>query len=138
MNKIPINMVEFIKGHHVLSLATVRNDLPASCSLFYLFLPEEECFVFASDYETEHMQNILQNPDVSAVIHNETKEIEHIKGIQIKGMVTSAEARHEHLYLKEYPYANDIDDKSIWKLKITELKYTDNSLGFSQKERWKY
>lgn len=131
-------MAGFINEHHVLSLATVQNDKPSSCSLFYLFVEDEGCFVFASDYETEHMRNILQNPDVSGTIHNETKEIERIRGIQFKGIVTIAEARHEHLYFKAYPYAEDIKDKTIWKLKITELKYTDNTLGFGQKESWTY
>jgi len=137
-NKIPKNMVDFINEHHVLSMATLNKDMPSSCSLFYLFIEDEECFIFASDYDTEHMKNILQNPDVSADIHNETQEIEHIKGIQIKGMVGSAESRHEHLYEKRFPYAEGVKDKAIWKLKITELKYTDNNLGFGQKETWKY
>jgi len=136
MNKIPLNMVEFIQEHHVLSMATVQNDIPVSCSLFYLFIPQEECFIFASDEKTEHMRNILQNPNVSAVIHNETKEVEHIRGIQIKGMVTHAKERCHDLYLKDYPYAKGVDNKVFWKLKITELKYTDNSLGFGQKETW--
>ncbi len=131
-------MTLFIQEHHVLSMATLADDTPSSCSLFYIFLPDEECFVFASDFETEHIKNILQNPDVSASIHNETTTIEDIKGIQIKGMVTKAESRHEHLYLKEYPYAADVNDKTMWKLKVTELKYTDNSLGFGMKESWKY
>ena len=131
-------MSEFIGEHHVLAMATIQGDMSFSCSLFYSFIEEEECFIFASDEETEHMQNIMQNPDVSATIHFETKEIEHIKGIQVKGMVEKAEARHEHLYLKEYPYAADVKNKSMWKLKITELKYTDNNLGFGQKEIWKY
>lgn len=129
-------MVEYIQGHHVLSMATVHENIPVSCSLFYLFVPEDECFIFASDQKTEHMKNILQNPDVSAGIHNETKELGQIKGIQIKGMVTHAETRYEHLYYQEYPYAKEVDDKIIWKLKITALKYTDNSLGFGQKEMW--
>lgn len=138
MNKIPVNMTSFIQEHHVLSMATIADDISSSCSLFYIFLADEECFIFASDFETEHIKNILQNPDVSASIHNETTKIEEIKGIQIKGMVAKAEARHEHLYLKAYPYAADINDKTMWKLKVTELKYTDNSLGFGQKEVWKY
>ena len=139
MNKIPINMVEYIHEHHVLSLATVdKKGMPASCSVFYLFVEEEHAFVFASDYETEHIKNILQNPDVSGAIHNETKEIEKIRGIQIKGMVTTAQARHEHLYLKEYPYAKEIDNKKMWKLQVREVKYTDNTLGFGQKEVWNY
>ena len=131
-------MVEFIQDHHVLSMATVKNDIPVSCSLFYLFIPQEECLIFASDDKTEHMRNILQNPNVSANIHNETKEVEHIRGIQIKGMVTNTQERHEHLYLTEYPYAKDVGEKAFWKLKITELKYTDNNFGFGQKETWKH
>ena len=130
-------MVEFIQEHHVLSMATVQNNTPVSCSLFYLFIPQEECFIFASDTESEHIKNILQNPDVSAAIHNETKALEDIRGIQIKGMVTNADQKHEHLYLEEYPYAKDVGNKAFWKLKIIELKYTDNSLGFGQKETWK-
>lgn len=138
MNKVPVNMTSFIQEHHVLSMATLADERPSSCSLYYIFLPDEECFVFASDFETEHIKNILQNPDVSGAIHYETTKIEEIKGIQIKGMVAKAEARHEHLYLKAYPYAADIKNKTMWKLKVTELKYTDNSLGFGQKELWKY
>jgi len=138
MNKIPVNMTSFIQEHHVLSMATLAGDIPSSCSLFYVFIPDEECFIFASDFETEHIKNILQNPDVSAAIHNETRKIEDIRGIQIKGMVDKTEARHEHLYLKAYPYAADMKNKTMWKLKVTELKYTDNSLGFGQKELWKY
>lgn len=137
-NKIPKVMIDFILEHHVLVMATTQDDMPSTCSLFYSFLEDEGCFVFASDDKTEHIQNILQNSDVSAAIHYETKEIEHIKGIQIKGMVEEAHARHAHLYLKEYPYAAEVKNKSIWKLKITELKYTDNNLGFGQKELWKY
>ncbi len=131
-------MADFIKEHHVLTLATTQNDMPSTCSLFYTFIEDEACFIFASSNDTEHITNILQNPDVSANIHVETKEIEHIKGIQIKGMVEKPHSRGEHLYLKEYPYAADIDDKELWKLKITELKYTDNNMGFGQKEVWKY
>ena len=131
-------MVEYIQKHHVLSMATVGDETPVSCSLFYLFVPEEACFIFASDRGTEHMKNILQNPHVSAGIHDETKEIEQIKGIQIKGRVAHAEQRHESLYLKAYPYAKNIDEKSIWTLSVTGLKFTDNTQGFAGKEIWRY
>lgn len=131
-------MADFIKEHHVLTMSTSQDDVLTSCSLFYSFLEEEACFIFASDDQTEHIQNILENPDVSAAIHYETKDIEHIKGIQIRGRVEEGQPRHEHLYLKEYPYAAEVKNKSIWKLKITELKYTDNNLGFGYKELWKH
>ncbi len=131
-------MVDFIQKHHVLSMATVEDETPVSCSLFYLFVPEEACFIFASDKGTEHMKNISENPYVSASIHDETKEVMQIRGIQIKGMVSRAEDKHEDLYLEAYPYAKNIDEKSIWKLSVTGLKFTDNTQEFARKEMWNY
>ncbi len=137
-NNIPMNMRDFIQKHHVLSLATSQNDRPSSCSVFYAFMPEDNCFIFASEYESEHIQNIMQNADVSATIHDEQRELMLIKGIQIKGQVAQAHSRHEHFYLKTFPEAQDIK-KEIWIIEIRELKFTDNQdIGFGQKEVWKY
>ena len=137
-NNVPQNMLNFIAKHHVLSLATTQNDRPSSCSVFYTFMQDDNSFIFASEYESEHIQNIMQNADVSAVIHDETRELVLIKGLQIKGLVTKAHSRHEHLYLKTFPEAVEIK-KEIWMIKVTELKFTDNKdIGFGQKEVWKY
>ena len=136
-NSIPQNMLDFIQEHHVLSMATSQNNRPVSCSLFYVFCENEQTFVFASSLKTEHIQNILINPDVSANIHIQTHAIAQIRGIQVKGKVETGDCKDEELYVKVFPYASSIEDKMIWKLKVKELKYTDNSLGFGQKEVWK-
>jgi len=137
-NDIPFNMKNFIAEHHVLSLATSQDDNPSSCSVFYAFMPEDNCFIFASEYESEHIQNIMENADVSASIHDEKRDLMLIRGLQIKGVVTEGKPRHEHFYLKTFPEAEDIK-KEVWVLKITELKLTDNKeIGFGQKEIWKY
>jgi len=137
-NNIPLNMKNLIAEHHVLSLSTSQKDKPSSCSVFYAFMPEDNCFVFSSEYESEHIQNILQNADVSATIHDEQRNLMLIRGLQIKGLVTQAQSRHEHFYLKTFPEAEDIK-KEVWILKITELKLTDNKdIGFGQKEVWTY
>lgn len=131
-------MQDFIQKHHVMSLATMHQETPSVCSVFYVFIPEDNCFVFASEYESEHMQNIMQNADVAAAIHDEQRELSLIKGLQIKGQVTKAQSRHEHLYLNTFPEAKEVK-KEIWIVKIYELKYTDNEdIGFGQKEVWKY
>ena len=135
---ISINMLNFINEHHVLSLATIGEQILSSCSLFYLFIEDETCFLFASDEATEHIKNIKQNPSVSAAIYNETIEINEIKGLQIRGTVSKAEVKHEELYVIKYPYAKEVKNKTIWKLSATALKYTDNSVGFAQKEVWNY
>jgi uncharacterized protein YhbP (UPF0306 family) len=119
-------------------MATLGEKTPSSCSLFYLFLEDEMCFIFASDEATEHIKNIKQNPYVSASIHNETTEVKEIKGLQIRGTVSKATAGYEELYTIKYPYAKEVVNKTIWKLSPTALKYTDNSVGFAEKEMWNY
>lgn len=129
-------MCDFIQKHHVLSLATSKNNQASSCSVFYAFMPEDNCLIFASKYESEHIQNIMQNSDVSAVIHDEQREVILIKGIQIKGKVIQAHSKHEDFYLNIFPEAQDIK-KEIWTIEVKELKYTDNKdIGFGQKEVW--
>lgn len=137
MTKIPETMCHFINGHHVLSLATSYKESLSCCSLFYLFIPEEACMLFASDENTEHMQHVSQHPQVACAIHNETKEVAQIRGIQIKGVVKTATQEEEQSYIEAYPYAKKLKNKVIWKLAISELKYTDNTQGFGQKETWK-
>lgn len=137
MTEIPETMRRFINEHHVLSMATSYRDRVSSCSLFYLFLPKEACILFASDERTEHMQDIARHSNVACSIHNETREIAQIRGIQIKAEVSAAGAEEEQLYLEAYPYAKEVKSKRIWKLEISELKYTDNSQDFAKKEIWK-
>lgn len=135
---LSVDMLKFIHEHHVFSMATLGEDTLSSCSLFYLFIEEEMCFIFASDEKTEHIQNIKKNPHVSAAIHNETTEVKEIKGLQIRATVSKAEAGYEELYLTKYPYAKEVKNKIIWKLSVRGLKYTDNSVEFGYKEVWNY
>lgn len=132
------DILKFINEHHVLSMATSAEDTLSSCSLFYVFVEDEICFVFASDEATEHIRNIRQNPHVSASIYNETTEVNEIKGLQIRGTVSEAPAGYEELYVTKYSYAKEVQNKTIWKLSVTALKYTDNSVEFGHKEMWNY
>ncbi len=119
-------------------MATLAEGTLSSCSLFYIFVEDEICFVFASDEATEHIRNIRQNPHISASIYNETTEVNEIKGLQIRGTVSKAPQGYEKLYVAKYPYAKEVKNKTIWMLSATALKYTDNSAGFGHKEVWNY
>lgn len=136
VNSIPQNMVTFVEEHHVMSLATTLGDKVSACSVYYVFMPDEGCFVFASNFETEHIEFILQHPEVAGTIHEEQRDISVIKGLQIKGMVEQGHSRHEHAYVHAFPEAQ-VMKKEIWVLKPTQLKYTDNhDIGFGQKLIW--
>ncbi|MDF1881713.1 pyridoxamine 5'-phosphate oxidase family protein [Sulfurimonas sp. MAG313] len=136
-NKTPHEMKAYLHSHHVLVLATAYKDRLSSCSVFYAYSTEDNCLVFASQNTSEHIQNILNNSRVAACIHNEERELDKIKGLQIKGRVQPAERQHEEVYLHDFPEAKDFE-KDIWVLYIEELKYTDNELlGLGKKKIFK-
>jgi len=126
----------FIFKHHVMTLATSQDNVPQSCTLFYAYLPEEICFVVASDVKTEHIKNISVNPNIAGAITLETKTIGKIEGLQFKGTMEMATGKSasEH-YFSSFPYAR-ILNPILWTITPVTMKLTDNRLGFGKKINW--
>ncbi len=139
MNLPEKRIVEFIDEHHVLTLATVINDSPWCANCFYVYLEEENCFIFTSDDTTKHIQDVLVNKNVAGSVVLETKTVGKIRGIQFRGTLEkpdkTLESKAKKAYLKKYPYAI-LMKTSLWVLKIDYLKMTDNRLGFGKKLIW--
>jgi len=123
----------FIAKHHLLTLATCNEDKPFCCSSFYAYDTMSKSFIIAGDEKTTHIQNALDNPQIAANIHLETKEIGKIEGLQIEGTLTRCEAKKlQKLYFQAFPYALAMRP-TLWQIKPTRFKYTDNKLGFGKK-----
>lgn len=126
----------FVKKHHLLSLATVYEDVWCA-SLFYAFDSENIAFVVASDPETIHMDNVAKNSRISGTVALETKTVGKIQGIQFGGeMIRCDTAAQRDLYFKAFPYAR-IMNPTLWMIRLDEIKMTDNTLGFGKKLIWK-
>lgn len=124
-----------IGKHHLLSLATYAEGLWC-CSMFYAYDPEDTALIVASDPQTHHMQNVALNPEVAGTIALETKTVGKIEGIQFRAqMMLSEEGRAKSLYFKRFPYALAMNP-ILWKIRLLEVKLTDNTLGFGKKLRW--
>jgi uncharacterized protein YhbP (UPF0306 family) len=125
----------FIGKHHVMTLATSRENVPQACTLFYAYLPETVLFVVASDTATEHMENVAENSRVAGTIVLETREVGRIEGLQIKGEMRRASKAEGNAYLKAFPYAK-VMRPTLWVIAPEHLKLTDNRLGFGKKLIW--
>lgn len=132
-------IIEFIKEHHVLTLATSANNQPYCSNCFYAFLEEEQALVFTSDTTTRHIEEAQNNEKIAASIVLETKTIGKIQGIQITGELIKPEGdlkkKIQKKYLKRFPYAV-LMKTTLWFLRIDFLKMTDNRLGFGKKLIW--
>ncbi len=156
---LPKKISDFLKKHHVATLATSTNNTPWVAHCFYAFMEKEMCLVFTTDTETRHGQEMTENQNVSVGIAWETKVVGQIRGAQCSGRVykvekskgrrversdpstfrpfdslTAAKAA-KSAYLKKFPFAA-LMKTQLWIFVIDSIKYTDNRLGFGKKLYW--
>ena len=132
--------IGFIKGHHVLTLATSVDNIPYCANCFYVYLEAENMFVFTSDNETKHVQDALKNNIVGGSVVLETSIVGKIQGIQFNGTMYLPEnelkKKANKSYMKKYPFAK-LMNTQLWVLDLDFIKLTDNRLGFGKKLIWR-
>jgi uncharacterized protein YhbP (UPF0306 family) len=126
---------KFIAKHHILTLATCKDNTPQCATLFFAYNADDISFIVASDTKTEHIQNVLENSSVAGTIALETKSVGKIEGIQFKAEMYLCEDEDKKLYFKTFPYALAMNP-TLWKIKLLHVKLTDNRLGFGKKIIW--
>ena len=139
MNLPDKRIVDFINRHHVLTLATCFDEEPWCANCFYVYLLEENSFVFTSDFETRHIQQASHNIYIAGTVVLETKIVGKVQGVQFQGIISEPKGQFldkvKKVYLKRFPIAMLLDTH-LWVVDITYLKMTDNRLGFGKKLIW--
>ena len=129
-------IVDFIKRHHVLTLATASSEgVPYCAACFYAYDKERNRLIFTSDDATSHAQQMLQNAKVAIGITLETRIVGKVQGIQICGTAKRGDDEDKRLYIKRFPYAA-LAPLNIWAVEPSFMKLTDNTLGFGKKLIW--
>ena len=132
-------VVDFIKEHHVLTLATSVGNQPYCANCFYSYLEDDNILVFSSDEGTRHIDDVRENNLVAASIVLETKTIGKIQGAQIMGKLIEADGdllkKVKKAYLRRFPYAI-LKSTKLWVFDVSYIKMTDNRLGFGKKLIW--
>ncbi|MBR1961453.1 MAG: pyridoxamine 5'-phosphate oxidase family protein [Alistipes sp.] len=129
-------IVDFIKRHHVLTLATTSGDgVPYCAACFYAYDKERNRLIFTSDDSTRHAQEMLRNRTVACGITLETRIVGKVQGAQICGTAERGNDEDKRVYIKRFPYAA-VAPLNIWAVVPTFIKLTDNTLGFGKKLIW--
>jgi len=133
-------IIDFINGHHLLTLATSNNNTPYCCNVFFLYDVANNQLIFSSDTKTKHAQDFIANPNVAGTIALETKEVAKIQGVQLLGAIQELKGEKlkiaKEQYLKAFPYAR-LMKPHLWVMQLTFIKMTHNKLGFGKKMVWK-
>jgi uncharacterized protein len=139
MNLPEKRITEFIHKHHIFTLATSAQNVPYTCTCFYIYIDALNLFVFTSDHGTRHVNEMLAQPLVSGAIALETTMIGKIQGIQFTGI--SSELKGDiytkalNEYLSRFPLAN-FKKLVLWGIRPDFIKMTHNRLGFGTKLIW--
>ena len=133
-------IIDFINGHHLLTLATSNNNIPYCCNVFFLYDVVNNQLIFSSDTKTKHAQDFTANPNVAGTIALETKEVAKIQGVQLLGTIQKLNGGKlkiaKEQYLKAFPYAR-LMKPHLWVMELNFIKMTHNKLGFGKKLVWK-
>lgn len=139
MTGIDPKIIDFIKEHHVLTLATCVDNEPYCSNMFYVYVESEGCFIFTSDRKTRHISDVLKNKQVAGSIVLETEMVGKIQGLQFQGKMRELKGttllKATTAYLTRFPYAI-LKGTPLWAVEITFAKFTDNRLGFGKKIIW--
>ena len=137
--KLDQQIIDFINEHHLLTLATSKENIPYCCNVFYVYDAVNNQLIFSSDTKTKHAKEFTLNPNVAGSIALETKEVAKIQGVQVLGEIT--ELKGEDLntakkqYLQAFPYAR-LMEIHLWVMQLAFIKMTHNRLGFGKKLVW--
>ena len=132
-------IIDFINAHHLLTLATAKENNPYCANCFYVFDEQKKWLIFSSDKKTKHAQDFIANPNVAGTIALETKEVSKIQGVQLLGTILKLKGEELKIakkqYLKAFPYARLMKPR-LWAMSLTFIKMTHNKLGFGKKLVW--
>lgn len=128
--------MKFIKRHHVLTLATTNEaGEPYVANCFYAYDAQRNRIVFTSDETTRHGQEMASRGSVALSIVLETRIVGRVQGIQATGIAERGDEEAHACYIKRFPYAA-VAPLTLWMVRPTMLKLTDNTLGFGKKLIW--
>ena len=142
-NMVDKRIINYIKEHHILTLATSNNNKSYCCTCFYVYLEDVNMFVITSDRNTKHVNDIMKQNYVSGAIALETKIVGKIRGIQFTGTIEELTGNElipsirdaKKKYFKKFPFAI-LKQTLLWGIKPDFIKMTDNRLGFGKKLIW--
>lgn len=129
----------WLEKHHVVSWSVARDGELWAASAFYIWDREKAAFYLLSEESTRHAQMSGRCAPVAGTVNGQPRTIAMIRGVQFRGEICMLEdnesAALRERYCRCFPVARGMT-APVWELRVNELKFTDNTLGFGKKLSW--
>lgn len=129
----------WLAKQHVVTWCVYHEGEMWCANAFYYYDPERVAFYVMSEDNTRHAQMTGQQAKVAGTVNGQPKTVALIRGVQFKGEIRrldgeESDARRK-LYTRRFPVAAALK-APVWEIRLDELKFTDNTLGFGKKLHW--
>ncbi len=142
-------VLDYLRSHHVMTLATFGAEGPAAAAVFYV--SQGTKLYFLSAPKTRHCRNLMADPRVAVTIQEDYADWNAIKGIQIDAMVRELEGAErdeaKRLYGEKFP--DVLDERPIlsalaqalrkvrwYELAARQIRFINNQKGLGHKDEW--
>lgn len=143
-------VLDYLKGHNTMTLATSANDVPWAATVF--FASDDLKLYFFSVPESRHCQNLAASQRVAVTIQEDYKDWRKIKGIQLEGRVELVDgvlekAKAMAVYAIKFPDviklftdpSSGVFHQAFQKVKFycvvpEKLFFIDNEQGFGKRQ----
>lgn len=129
----------WLAKQHVVTWCVHQEGELWCANAFYLYDPERVAFYLLSEDKTRHAQMSGPQAPVAGTVNGQPKNVALIRGVQFKGEIRRLEGEESDemrkRYTRRFPVALALS-APVWEIRLDELKFTDNTLGFGKKLHW--
>lgn len=76
---------------------------------------------------------------VAGTVNGQPKTVTRIRGVQFKGVIRRLEGQESDAARRSLPSSlpgRQVLPAPVWEIRLDEIKFTDNTLGFGKKLHW--
>ncbi|CAQ90610.1 MULTISPECIES: YhbP family protein [Escherichia] len=129
----------WLAKQHVVTLCVQQEGELWCANAFYLFDAQKVAFYILTEEKTRHAQMSGPQAAVAGTVNGQPKTVALIRGVQFKGEIRRLEGEESDLarkaYNRRFPVARMLS-APVWEIRLDEIKFTDNTLGFGKKMIW--
>lgn len=129
----------WLAKQHVVSWCVANRGELWCANAFYFYDAQKVAFYILSEDQTRHSQMTGLQAKVAGTVNGQPKTVALIRGVQFTGEIRRLEGEESEAprtqYNRRFPVARMLS-APMWEIRLNELKFTDNTLGFGKKLHW--
>ncbi|MBS1205141.1 MAG: hypothetical protein H6R25_2040 [Proteobacteria bacterium] len=129
----------WLAKQHVVSWCVASRGELWCANAFYFYDAQRVAFYILSEEHTRHSQMTGLQAKVAGTVNGQPKTVALIRGVQFTGEIRRLEDEESEApraqYNRRFPVARMLS-APMWEIRLHELKFTDNTMGFGKKLHW--